>query len=250
MTALTRRSATWGFPTLGSLLLAAAAVVSLATTIALGLTLPPTVEQGDYARLIAIHPPVAWVAYVAFGVTALGSALYLLRRERRWDRLAGASAELGVVFTALMLATGSIWGRPTWGVWWVWDARLTLSALMLALLLGYLALRRVPMPADRRGRISAVAGLAMALVVPLNHFAVSWWRTLHQGRSLARTSPESQLDGEYIQVMLFGFVAMTLVYAWLLLHRYRVEQLEERLEEEGLERALEERRAEALQVQS
>lgn len=240
-----RTSPTWGFPAAASVLLGVAAALGVGATVALGLALPPSTEQGDYARLIAIHPPVAWVAYVAFGVTALGSAGYLLRRTRPWDRLAGAAAEIGVLFTTLMLVTGMIWGRPTWGVFWVWDARLTLSALMLALLLGYLALRRVQLPVDRRSTISAITGLAMVLVVPVNHFAVSWWRTLHQGRSLARVSPESQLDPIYIQAMLVGFIGMTLAFAWLLLHRYRIEVLEEQAADEGLDTALAERRAEA-----
>lgn len=241
-----RTGNTWGFPVLGGVLLGAAALLAVATTIVLGLRLPPTQEQGEYSRLIAIHPAIAWVSYIAFGVTALGSAGYLWRRQRRWDQLAAASAEIGVVFTALMLVTGSIWGRPTWGVWWVWDARLTLSALMLALLVGYTALRRVPLAVDRRATLSAVLGLAMVLVVPINHFAVQWWRTLHQSRSLATIDPASRLDGQYIQVMGVGFLAFTLLYAWLLLFRYRVEQLEERLEAEGLVQALAERRAEAV----
>ncbi|MFP5327339.1 MAG: cytochrome c biogenesis protein CcsA, partial [Acidimicrobiia bacterium] len=147
------KSRTWGFPVLASALLGVAALTCLVATIVLGLSLPPTVEQGDYAKLIAIHPPLAWVSYLAFGVTGLGSALYLWRGSRPWDRLAGAGAEIGVLFTSLMLITGSIWGRPVWGVWWVWDARLTLSALMLVLLFGYLALRRVPMPVERRSTI-------------------------------------------------------------------------------------------------
>lgn len=238
-------SRTWGFPIAASALLGLAAAVCLGATIALGLALPPTVEQGDYAKLIAVHPPLAWVSYLAFGTTGLGSGLYLWRRSRVWDRLAGAAGEIGVLFTSLMLLTGSIWGRSVWGVWWVWDARLTLSALMLVLLLGYLALRRVPMPVDRRSSISAIAGLAMVVVVPINHFAVTWWRTLHQGRSLVRPAPSSELDGEYIQVMLFGLFALTLTFAWMLLHRYRVEQLEEELEEAGLEEALAERRLDA-----
>jgi heme exporter protein C len=228
-------------------LLGAATVIALATTVILGLGLPPTVEQGPYARLIAIHPPLAWAAYLAFGVTAAASALYLWPRTRRrfWDRLAAASAELGVVFTALTLVTGSIWGRPTWGVWWTWDARLTSTALLLALFLGYLALRRATSDLDSRARRAAVAALVAAADVPIVHFSVDWWRTLHQGRSLAQLTPQSDLDGSYIAVMLLGFVAMTLLYAWLLVHRYRVEVLGERLETAGLEAALEERRSEA-----
>jgi heme exporter protein C len=234
----------------GRRVLGVLALGSLALTMGLGLRLPPTEEQHDYSRLIAIHPPIAWVAYVAFGVTALASLLYLIprTRHRRWDRIAASSAELGVLFTALMLITGSIWGRPTWGVWWVWDARLTLSALMLALLVGYGALRRVTVDVERRAQISAVAAIGAVVVVPVNHFAVTWWRTLHQSRSLVALSPSSSLDGKYIAVMLLGFVAMTLTYAWLLWVRVRVEAAEDEQAQSHLDTALDERRREGLVV--
>lgn len=228
-------------------LLGGFALVSLLSTLALGLSLPPTQEQGEVARLIAIHPPLAWAAYLSFGVTALASALWLWPRTRArgWDHVAAASAEVGVVLTALTLATGSIWGRPTWGVWWTWDARLTMTALMLFLYLGYLALRRVPADADVRARRSAVTALLAVLVVPINHYAVEWWRTLHQGRSLAQLTPRDSLDGDYVAVMLLGFLAMTLVYAWLVAQRYRVEQREDVAGVAELEEALARRRAEA-----
>jgi len=224
-----------------------AAVASLVATYAVGLSLPPTYEQGDYSKLIAIHPGIAWASYVAFGVTALASVLWLWPRTRSlgWDLLAGASAEVGVVFSALTLVTGSIWGRPTWGVWWVWDARLTLSALELMLLFGYLALRRVPADAEVRGRRSAVAALLGALVVPVNHYAVEWWRTLHQDRSLDLT-PQDTLDGRFTFALLLGFLAMTLVYAWLTVHRYRLARLEEDVVTDDLDAALEARRREAV----
>jgi heme exporter protein C len=231
-----------------TLALGIAALLALAITYALGLTLPETVEQGDYSRLIAIHPGLAWASYVAFGVTALASAAWLWPRTRSltWDHLAGASAEVGVVFAALTLVTGSIWGRPTWGVWWVWDARLTLSALMLAIYLGYLALRRVPADPDVRAGRAAVVALLAVLVVPINHFAVEWWRTLHQGRSLAQMTPQNDLDGSFIGAMAMGFLAMTLVYAWLTVHRVRVARLEDDEADAALHEALVERRAEAV----
>jgi heme exporter protein C len=226
-----------------------AALVSLGATCALGLTLPKTVEQAEYSRMIAIHPGIAWTAYVASSVTALASILWLWPRTRheRWDLLAGSSAELATLFTALMLITGSIWGRPTWGVWWVWDARLTLSALMLALLLGYDALRRVPAEPDLRARRSAMAALLALVVVPVNHFAVTWWRTLHQGRSLDLT-PKDSLDGSFLGAMALGFLAMTLVYAWLLVHRVRVARLMDARDDLALEVAIDERRREAVPV--
>ena len=123
------------------------ALVGVAATVWLGLFVtPPDEFMGNLVRLLYVHPPMAWVAFLAYGVASLASLLYLWPRTRaeRFDRLAGASAEVGVVFTGLTLVSGSIWGRPTWGVWWAWDARLTLTAVLLVLFLGYLALRRVP----------------------------------------------------------------------------------------------------------
>ena len=230
-----------------TLALGIAAVLALGATYALGLSLPDTVEQGGYARLIAIHPGLAWASYVAFAVTALASAAWLVPATRKigWDHVAGASAEVGVVFTALTLLTGSIWGRPTWGMWWVWDARLTLSALMLAIYLGYLALRRVPAAPEARAGRAAVVALAAVVVVPINHFAVDWWRTLHQGRSLAQLTPQNDLDASFIGAMAVGFLAMTLVYAWLTVHRTRVARLEDLRAEAALVEALVERRSEA-----
>lgn len=230
--------------------LAIASFLSLGITVALGLTLPATVEQGEYSRLIAIHPGLAWASYTAFGVSALASAAWLWPRtqDRRWDLLAGASMELAVLFTALTLVTGSIWGRPTWGVWWTWDARLTLSALMLMLELGYLALREVPADVRVIANRCAITALLSVVVIPINHFAVEWWRTLHQGRSLLQLNPQRELDGEFIGAMLVGFLAMTLVYGWMLVHRFRVARLESLEDELVLQRALHERRTEEVSV--
>ena len=148
---------------------------------------PPDVVQGNLARLLYIHPAVATVAlYWAGGVAAGGSLLYLWPRTRSffWDRLAAAAVEVGAVFSALTLVTGSLWGRPVWGVWWTWDARLTSTALLLLLEIGYLALRRVPADPDVRARRCAVAALLVAIDVPIVHFSVDWWNTLHQGGTI------------------------------------------------------------------
>ncbi|HEY2303037.1 MAG TPA: cytochrome c biogenesis protein CcsA, partial [Acidimicrobiales bacterium] len=140
--------------------LGVATLIGVALLIVFGLVVtPPDVVQGQLVRLIYIHPAVSTWAFAAFGVTALASLLYLWRRTRSrlWDLVAGASAEIGVVFCALSLATGSIWGRPAWGVWWTWDARLTLTALLCALFLGYLALRRTGGAIESRSKRSAIA---------------------------------------------------------------------------------------------
>ena len=242
--------ASTGTASLRTRVLGVLALLSLGTTVVLGLFVtPPDAVQGDLVRLLYLHPPMAAIAlYLAFGVTALASALYLWprTRSRRWDQLAGASAEVGVVFCALTLATGSIWGRATWGVWWTWDARLTTTALLLALYLGYLALRRVPADLDVRARRAAITALIAFVDVPIVHFSVRWWRTLHQEATVLRPDLDVQIEGSMAWTFLLGFVSMALVYGWLIVHRFRLEQLEERLELEGLEVALEARRAEAV----
>jgi heme exporter protein C len=228
-------------------LLGVAALVTAAAAAVQGLVIQgPTLEQHEYSRLLVVHPPLATVTYIAFGVTAVASVLWLVpaTRTRSWDQLAGASAEVGVVFCALTLVTGAIWGKPTWGVWWTWDARITSEALLLALYLGYLALRRVPADADVRARRCAVAAVLAALDIPIVHYATSWWQTLHQA-NFRLLQADKQLDTPQLVGMLLGFAAMTLIYGWLLVHRFRLEQLEDRLEREALAAALEARRAEA-----
>jgi len=218
-----------------------AAVVTTALTVWLGLWVtPPSQNMGQLVRLVYIHPPVAWVAlYLAFGALGLGSILWLWPRTRAagWDRLAAAGAEIGVVFTALTLVTGSIWGRPTWGVWWAWDARLTSTALLLVLLLGYLALRRAPADPDTRARRSAVAGLIALVDVPIVYFSVSWWHTLHENTQV-------DIHGLMAATMLLGFVAFTLAFAWMLVTALRIQTLRAYVEELELDEALAERRAE------
>lgn len=232
----------WATGALGLAALAASAAAAVQGLFVMG----PTPNQGEYSRLLVVHPPLAAGAYLAFGVTAAASLGYLIPRTRRpaLDHLAGASAEIGVLLCALTLVTGSIWGHSTWGVWWTWDARLTAEALLLALFLGYLALRRVPAEEGVRGRRAAVAALIAALDIPVDHFATSWWRTLHQGSTISLTQPDKHLDAAHGIGLLLGFVAVLLVYGWLLVHRYRVEQLEARYEREGLSLALDARRAE------
>ena len=136
-----------------------------------------------------------------------------------------------MVFCVITLVTGSIWGRGSWGVWWTWDARLTLTALLLAVFVGYLGLRRTGGDPDARARRCAVVAVLCALVVPVDHEATTWWQTLHQGNTLLRANP--LIHGWQLVGMLVSFVAFGLLFAWLLVHRYRVEVLEDRFEEEG-----------------
>jgi heme exporter protein C len=232
----------------GTRVLGVAAIAGLALTAWLALVVSPAdVNQADAVRLLYLHVPAAWLAmYVSFGVTTLASALYLWPRTRSrfWDLAAGASAEIGVLFLGLTLVVGSIWGRTTWGVWWTWDARLTTTAVLFVLYVGYLAVRRVPSEPEVRSKRAAIVALAAFINVPIVHLSVEWWRTLHQPASLLRPDLDPQIHGSMLTTLLVGLAAFTLLYAWLLIQRFRLAWLEEQHEDRVFEQALAERRAE------
>lgn len=206
----------------------------------------PDVVQGEYVRLLCVHPGVAWTAYVAFSVTTAASLAWLWPRTRKpfYDQIAGASAEIGVVFTLLALATGSIWARVTWSAWWIWDARTTSTALLLFMYLGVLAIRTIPATPTMRAQRSAFTALIAFINVPLVHFSVILWRTQHQGPTLLRVKPT--VHGWQLVAMIVSFFAFTAAYFWLLIQRYRVARWEDQLIHGGLDTAIAERRAEAL----
>ncbi|MGH8992411.1 MAG: cytochrome c biogenesis protein CcsA [Acidimicrobiia bacterium] len=221
---------------------------TLALLVLFGLFVSPAdALQGDAVRLFYLHVPAAWTAYLAFGVTTLASVLYLWRRTRSpaWDTLAGASAELGVLFTGLTLVLGSLWGRPVWGVWWAWDARIVSTAVLFFLYLGYLALRQVAADPAVRAKRCAIAALAAFVDVPVVHFSVEWWRTLHQQATVFNPELNPTIEGSMASALLVGVLAFTLTYLYLLERRYRLAMLEEGLEERALQAAIAERRSEA-----
>ena len=195
-----------------------------------------------------VHVPAAWIAYLAFGMTTLASVLWLWQRTRapKWDRLAVASAELGVVFTGLTLALGMLWGRPVWGVYWTWDARLVSTAVLFFLYLGYLALRRVIAEPEARAKRAALAALIAFVDVPVVHFSVEWWRTLHQKATVLTPDLDPKIGGDQALTLLWGVVAFTITFGWLVTRRYRLAVQEDALEGRLLDVAIAERRAEAL----
>lgn len=195
-----------------------------------------------------VHVPTIWVAYIAFLLTAVCSAVYLTGRQRSlaWDRVAGASAEIGVLFVALSLVTGSLWGRITWGTYWVWDARLTSTAFLFITYVGYLAVRRLGGTMRQRARRSAVLALLAVLEIPLVHFSVRLWRSLHQEASVATGGTDVELDGLMLFSLFLGLVAFSTAFVWLLLHRQRMLWLEDAMTDQGLDAAIEARRKEAV----
>jgi len=236
-----------GTGTRGSRIVGILALLGLAWLVLFGLVLSPQDEvQGNAVRMMYIHVPSAWLAYLAFFVTFLGSVLYLIPRTRSmsWDRAAAASAEIGVVFTGLALATGMVWGNLTWGAFWTWDARLTSTALLFLLFIGYLALRRLPAAPDSRAKRAAILGIVAFIDVPIVHMSVEWWRTLHQKPTILRPDLNPEIDGLMLFTLFVGVVAFTLVYFWLMLHKQRVLMMEAEVEDTDLELALIERHAE------
>jgi heme exporter protein C len=201
-------------------------LISLIATVWLGLWVtPPAQQQGDFARLVYIHPAEAWVGiYLSFGTAVIASGLYLWPRTRRAsvDLVAAASMEVSVVFLLLTLITGSIWGRPTWGVWWAWDARLTSTAVMAVLAIGYLAYRASFDDPQRRAQRSAILALISAINVPIIHFSVVWWKTLHQGATVLTPGASIKIHGIMAWTMLLSFIAFTLCFVWMTRVRYSI----------------------------
>lgn len=185
------------------------------------------VEQGEVQRLMYVHVPAAWTAFVSFFVVFVGSVLYLVQRDLRADRLAASAAAAGVIFISLTLATGMLWGKPTWGVWWTWDPRLTTTAILLAIFVGYLAVRGFADDAEQRARWSAVIGILGFVQVPIVYLSVIWWRTLHQPPS----SPRS-VSSDILAAWMLNFVAFLFVFAYLTARGVRLAKVEAELEEQ------------------
>jgi heme exporter protein C len=213
--------------------LGAVAALALAATAVMALVVsPPDVEQRQAIRLMYVHVPTAWLAYLAFGVVFAGSIAYLATRRTRWDRLAAASAEIGVLFTALTIGLGSIWAKPVWGAWWTWDPRLTTTAILLLIYLGYLAIRRLPDSPTRRATWAAVVGIVGFLDVPIVHLSVRWWRSQHQAPARLLGLPDvAPVMGITLGLAVLAF---TILYLYLLSVRLRVGRLEERAVAESL----------------
>jgi len=217
----------------GERVLAVMAVAALVASAMMSLVVsPPDVEQGTLIRLMYVHVPSAWVAYLSFGVVFIASIAYLRTKRTRWDRLAAASAEVGVLFTALTIVLGSIWAKPVWGTWWTWDPRLTTTAIMLLIYVGYLAVRRISDSPARRARWAAAVGVVGFADVPIVHLSVRWWRSLHQAP--ARLIGVPDIAPSMGAALGIGFLAFTLVYLYLMALRLRVGRLEDRLVAEVL----------------
>jgi heme exporter protein C len=184
---------------------------------------PMDTLTGNVQRIVYFHVPVAWVSFLAFFIVFVASIAYLVDRRRavRWDRLAWACAEVGVVFTTLTLISGSLWGRPIWGTWWQWDARLTTTLILWFIYVGYLVMRSYMGRSDSGARAAAVVGIIGFIDVPIVYESVNWWNTLHPSEFVL----EGQLPGQMLLALMIALVTFTLLFVFLLIQVYKLHSL-------------------------
>jgi heme exporter protein C len=195
---------------------------------------PREAVMGEVQRVFYFHVSAGWVGALAFLVTAVGGAVYLIRGDRRWDTLAVASVEIGVVFTLVNIVSGSIWARPIWNTWWTWDPRLVTATVMELVYLAYLMLRQGIEDPDRRARFGGVYGILGFLSVPLTFLSIRIFRTIHPvviGSGDPTAEGSFDMTPKMLQAFMFSLLTFTFLYATLLWHRVRLGRLGEKVEQ-------------------
>ena len=190
---------------------------------------PREAVEGEVQRIFYIHVPSALAAYLGVGVACAASVALLWRRDMRWDAIARAGAMTGVLFTGLTLATGMIWGKPIWGVWWTWDARLTSTLILFLLYSAYLLARQLADETDEQAaRFAAVFAIVAFVDIPIINLSVRWWRTLHPQPIVFDPFGEQALPGSMMLVLVIGIVAVGALALWLIALRAEAEGLAQR----------------------
>lgn len=204
-----------------------AGVTMLAALYMMTMYVPSDLVQGISQRIFYIHVPMAWDAFLAFFIVFIAGIMYLVRRSPGWDQIARSAAEIGLVFTSLVLLTGSLWGKPIWGTWWSWDARMTSTLILWFIYLGYFMLRSYVGDRDRAARYSAVLGIIGFIDVPIVYLSVNWWRTLHPQAVISLSG--AQMPGSMLATLMVSLLAFTILLAYLLCRKFRIEQAKDRV---------------------
>ncbi len=229
----------------GTRVLGVISLVGIVAVAILGLFIsPPDRKLHETIRILYMHVPTVSVAYLAFVITAVASIAYLWKRTEFWDLLAASAAEIGVLFFALTIFDGMMWGRVTWGVFWRWEPRLVTTTVLMLTYIGYLVVRSIPSDTRTRGTVSAVIGIMAVVNIPITHKAVDWWRGLHQGGTVLGTV-DPDMSGLQLFTTYLALAVFMVIFAWLLIHRFRVAWLSERAADVGVAEAISERRLEA-----
>lgn len=229
----------------GTRVLGIISLVGLVAVAIFGLVIsPPDGQLGETIRILYMHVPTVSAAYLAFVITAVASVAYLWKRTEFWDLLAASAAEIGVLFFVLTIFDGMMWGKVTWGVFWRWEPRLVTTTVLMLTYVGYLVVRSIPTDTRTRGTLSAVIGIMAVVNIPITHKAVDWWRGLHQGGTVLGTV-DPDMSGSQLFATYLSLIVFMVLFAWLLIHRFRVAWLAERAADVGLAEAIGERRREA-----
>ncbi|UCH85064.1 MAG: cytochrome c biogenesis protein CcsA [Candidatus Latescibacterota bacterium] len=214
----------------GILLTALALIAMLVSLYLVFMYVPTETTMGEVQKIFYFHVPSAWLAFLAFFLVFVFSVVYLMRHEKKWDNLAASTAEIGVLFCTLVLITGPIWAKPVWGIWWTWDARLTLTLVLWLIYVGYLMLRYYMVDPERKATFAAVLGIVGFVDVPLVYFSIRWWRTQHPQPVLAG-GEGSGIEGPMLLTFVVCLATFTVMFFALLRYRYRLQELRDALDE-------------------
>ena len=192
---------------------------------------PTDAVMGDVQRVFYFHVPMAIMSFLAFFVVFVASVGYLVRRGRRWDSVAHASAEVGVLFVSLALITGIIWGRPVWNTWWTWEPRLTTTLILWLIYVSYLMIRSYAPSQDKAARYSAVVGIIGFVDVPIVYYSVVWWRSIHPSPVVGPFAESGALEPIMLMTLLFSLVTFMVLFALLVWERAALRDSEDKLRE-------------------
>ena len=191
---------------------------------------PPDQLQGEAVRIIYVHVPAAWLGMAGWTGIAVASLMQLVWRHPLASVASTSIAPVGAVFTFICLATGSLWGRPTWGTYWEWDGRMTSMLVLLFLYIGFIALAGAEKEKDGEGRLTAIFGMVGAVNLPIIHYSVVWWNTLHQGQSISIVRRSSTIDGSMLWPLLISALGFSLLFGAVVLMRMRAELARNKVE--------------------
>ncbi|MEC7748189.1 MAG: cytochrome c biogenesis protein [Chloroflexota bacterium] len=218
-----------GLPSLKTALAAITGVMMLVNLYLIFMVAPTDSVLGHVQRVFYFHVPIAIMSFLAFFVVFIGSLMYLIKRTPKWDAVAHASAEVGVVFVTLALLTGIIWARPVWNTWWTWEPRLTTTMILWLIYVAYLMVRSYA-PSQSKGAIyAAVVGIIGFIDVPIVYYSVVWWRSIHPSPVVGPFAQSDALDGTMALILLYSLITFIFVFAYMIVERMELRKTEEAL---------------------
>ena len=218
-----------GLPSLKTALAAITGVMMLVNLYLIFMVAPTDSVLGHVQRVFYFHVPIAIMSFLAFFVVFIGSLMYLIKRTPKWDAVAHASAEVGVVFVTLALLTGIIWARPVWNTWWTWDPRLTTTMILWLIYVAYLMVRSYA-PSQSKGAIyAAVVGIIGFIDVPIVYYSVVWWRSIHPSPVVGPFAQSDALDGTMALILLYSLITFIFFFAYMIVERMELRKTEEAL---------------------